>query len=121
MIFLNLNNVEEIVFKDKNLRLKLFEYKYLFDSYDLAMFSPSLKSLGMRCLNEFIKKCNNKNLQTLKEHLNDDVEIVRLNLDPVLMFESNIDDLELILSNDYNCSDICIYRKENQIRGMLWK
>lgn len=121
MIFLNLNNVEEIIFKDKKLRIKLQEYKYLFDSYDLAMFSPSLKSLGMRCLNEFIKKCNKKDLEILKEYFNDDVEIVRLNLDPVLIFESEVDNLELILSSDYNCSDICIYRKENQIRGMLWK
>jgi hypothetical protein len=46
---------------------------------------------------------------------------MKLNADPVMLFDSDINDLELLLSNDYNCSDVCIYRKGNQIKGLLWK
>ena len=121
MIFLNLNNVEEIVLKDKQLRLKLPDYKYLFDSYDLAMFSTSLKTLAMRCLNDFLKKCIKNDLLVIGEYLKDTVEIVKLNLEPVVLFDSDINYLELALSKDYNCIDVCLYRKENIVKGILWK
>ena len=121
MIFLNINNIEEIIFKNKDIRVKLPDFKYLFDAYDLGMFSPSLKSLAMRCLNDFLKKCTKKEIDVLRDFLKDDVEIMKLNADPVMLFDNDINDLELLLSNDYNCSDVCIYRKGNQIKGLLWK
>lgn len=121
MIFLNINNIEEIVFKDKQLRANLSEFKYLFDAYDLGMFSLSLKSLAMRCLNDFLKKCTQKEIEIIKNYLKDDVEVVKLNSDPVMLVESDISDLELNISNEYNCLDICIYRKDNFVKGILWK
>jgi hypothetical protein len=121
MIFLDLNNVEDIVFKNKNLRIQFPHFKYLFDSYDLGMVSISLKSLAMRCLNEFIKKCTDEDIKKLEEFLNDEVEISKLNVDPVLFFDGEKDNLEFELPEDYNCVDICIYRKKDNIKGLLWK
>ena len=97
------------------------EFKYLFDSYDLAMITISLKSLAMRCLNEFLKKCSLADLKIIGDYLKDEIEIVKLNIDPVLIFEGDIENLEFLLSKDYNCIDICLYRKENIVKGMLWK
>ena len=121
MIFLDLNNIEDIVFKNKQLRFQLPHFKYLFDSYDLGMFSITLKSLAMRCLNEFIKKCTNDDIKILEEFLKEKIEISKLNVDPVVLFESDLNNLEFNMSVDYNCIDVCLYRNKDQIKGILWK
>lgn len=121
MIYLDLNNVEDIVFKNKELRLKFPHFKYLFDSYDLGMLSISLKSLAMRCLNDFIKKCTSDDVKKLEDFLKEKIEISKLNVDPVVLFKGTLEDLEFNLPEDYNCIDVCLYRNKNEIKGVLWK
>jgi len=121
MIFLNINNIEEIVFTDKKVRELFPSYKYLFDSFDLSKVSPALKQLGVRCFNDFLKKVTKEEIKNLENYLNDSVEVELLNLDLTKNINSNIDEIEFELPNNYNNIDLTIYRKGKDIKVTLWK
>lgn len=121
MIFLNINNVEELIFIDKKTREFLPNYKYLFDSFDLSKVSPALKQLGVRCLNDFLKKIKKEDLIPVEKYLNEKIVIEEFNLDLVKNLEGNTENLEFVLPELYNNIDLAIYRKKDEIKVTLWK
>ena len=121
MIFLSINNIEDVIFNDKKIRPLLPKYKYLFDSFDLSKVSPSLRQLGIRCLNDFLKQIKEDDLKIIENYLNQKVEVNELNLDLVKNIEVDIDYAELELPNFYNCIDFAVYRKKNEVKISLWK
>lgn len=121
MIFLSINNIEDLIFNDKKIRPLLPKYKYLFDSFDLSKVSPSLRQLGVRCLNDFLKQIKQDDLKIIENYLNQKIEISDLNLDLVKNISSDIDCAELELPSFYNCIDIAIYRNKNEVKISLWK
>ena len=121
MIFLNINNVEEIIFTDKKAREYFPNYKYLFDSFDLSNVSPSLRQLGVRCLNDFLKKVTIGELKNFEKYIKDSLQIEDLNLDLVKNINGNIDDIEFNLPDNYNNIDLTIYRNGKGVKVTLWK
>jgi len=121
MIFLSINNIEELVFTDKKVREVLPSYKYLFDSYDLSKVSPALKQLGIRCFNDFLKKVNQNDLELLSKYLKNEIKVEFINTDCVKNIDCNFDEVEFYLPNNYNNIDLCVYRKGESLNITLWK
>jgi hypothetical protein len=121
MIFLSINNIEDLIFTDKKIRGLLPKYKYLFDSFDLSKVSPALRQLGIRCLTDFLKQIKEEDLKIIETYLNQKVEVNQLNLDLVKNIETDINYAELELPEFYNCIDISIYRKKDELKISLWK
>lgn len=121
MIFLNINNVEELIFTDKKVREFLPDYKYLFDSFDLSKVSPALKQLGIRCFNDFLKKIKKDELINVEKYLNQEIKIEDFNLDLIKNLQGNIENLEFIMPENYNNIDLVVYRKKDEVKITLWK
>ena len=99
MIFLSINNIEDLIFTDKKIRGLLPKYKYLFDSFDLSKVSPALRQLGIRCLTDFLKQIKEEDLKIIETYLNQKVEVNQLNLDLVKNIETDINYAELEFIN----------------------
>lgn len=121
MIFLNINNVEEIIFTDKKVRELLPDYKYLFDSFDLSKVSTGLKQLGVRCFNDFLKKVSQEQLTQVENYFKNKIKVEFLNLDLIKNINGNIDEVEFYLPEVYNNIDLAVYRKKDEIKITLWK
>ena len=121
MIFLSINNIEDVVFTDKKIRSLLPKYKYLFDSFDVSKMSPALRQLGVKCLNDFLNKLEKEDLNVISNYLNEKVELNQLNLDLTKNINCDIHETEFNLPEIYNCLDLAVYRKKNELKITLWK
>ncbi len=120
-MYLNFQNVEEIVFKDKNVQNILPEFKHLFDSWTLSIRITALRNLGKRSLLDFLNSLSAKHLQVLSNYFKQDVKVERLDYNIVRNINTTLDGAVEELSKYEGFLDLAISRKDNQLYICMWK
>jgi len=121
MIILDFQSVQDIVFANSKLRLKLDRHKPLFDSWLLSVQVPAMRQLGKRSVIQFLDQINEEEINCIREFFKDDVVIKKLDANIISKIKSNLDELELDLNNCNNFVGFAISRKKEKVSVCLWK
>lgn len=117
---LNLKNIEDLIFFDKDLRDLLHEFRLQFDQWNLAMRIPGLKAHGQRSVLEVLNNLKPEHLKVIEQHVGEPVFTTRTNH---------------LLTAEYNCTtdsheDLCkftdyrefsVHRHKDQLSFTFWR
>jgi hypothetical protein len=78
MLLLNLDNVEELIFQNREARKLLPEFRQLFDQWKLARMIPSMKNLGRRSVLDFLNSVESSHEKILGSLFGDEVQVDRM-------------------------------------------
>ena len=121
MMHINLQNVEQLIFTDKSLRLLLSDFQQFFDSWKVAQMVPSLRNLGKRSVLDFMNALQPQHVEILESYFGDIVVIDNLDYHIVKDIISDLDDAEMTLSDFDGFVDVAAYRDENSIYICIWR
>ena len=118
-MYININNVEDLIFYDRKLRRLLPHYKSYFDQWTLAYVTPGLKGLGRRTVLEFLNILSQEDIKALEGHFKDRVEVVKLDTKLVENHKFPIEDAEDGLDGLYG--NLSLYRDEKHLYVCSWR
>ena len=118
---INLQNVEQLIFSDNNLRRLLPEFQALFDSWKVAQMAPALRNLGKRSILDFLQGLQDSHIEILEGYFKEVVTVEKLDYHIVRNISSDIDDAELVLDEFSGFVDVAAYRDENQLYISMWR
>lgn len=101
MLDINLNNVEELVFRDKFLQKEFPEFRSFFDQWRLAQILPAMRQMGKKAILDFMNSVRDEHLEILKNYFKQPVTVDRLDYAIVKNVDFGIFDAEREL-NEFN-------------------
>ena len=122
MLVVNLQNVEELIFQDNNVRQLLPELRHLFDQWMLSKRIPSLRSLRLQSFMDLLNGLSADHIAKLEEYFEDGLVIDKLdyhivkNLTLPLEFDP---DKELVDCKGYN--SFAVTRDAEQVYISFWR
>jgi hypothetical protein len=75
MLIINLQNVRDLIVKDKKATSLLPEFKIFFDTWKFSLLSSTFKSLGEKALMDFLLALKPKHIEILEKYFNDSISI----------------------------------------------
>lgn len=78
MVLLNLENVEELIFLDSTVRTLLPDLRHIFDQWLLSKRVPTLRSLRLRSLMDFLNSLTPTHVRKLEEYFHDSLALDKL-------------------------------------------
>lgn len=120
-INLNLRNVEELVFQNKEIIGKLPEYRHLFDQWRLGKLSPALRQFTKKSLMDFINTIKDEHIQILEGHFGVKVTLDKLDYHTVKLIQCKIDEAEEVLNNTDGYSNFTTSREGDDIYLCFWR
>ena len=117
---INLQNVEQLIFMDRNAQSLLPKFNHLFDQYRLSHFAPGLKSLGQRSVLELLNSLDGSHVAALSEYFGEEVEIQKLSHKIVEHYDFNTEySGELCRFSGYK--EFCLTRHKDEIKASFWR
>ena len=119
-ITLSFDNIEEIIFQNKQLYKELDHYKEIFIDYKLGIVNPNFKPLMKSAISRLCMVLNEKDLQIIEKVIG---KKVKFSMEFKKMFthlSSCIQNLENDLPEAYNFIDMSIYRHNKKIEVTIW-
>lgn len=117
---INIKNVEELIFNDKNVWKRMPELVHLRDQWRMSRMAPMLRALGKRSLLDFLKSAKGHHEEALSEHFGVPVTIdkieshIVLNKSFVLGDNPCLEDLEVY-------TGFSSYRDEEELHITFWR
>lgn len=125
MIKVNIQNVEEIIFKNDKIWRDLPDLRYLREQWRLSKVSPVLRALGKKSLLDFLNKVKKDHESIISKHFGTSVVIDKIDYLLVKNMEFDIEDAELELNlleaKQPLYSYFGTYRKNNKIYITFWR
>ena len=119
-ITLSFDNIEEIIFQNKQLYKELDYYKEIFIDYKLGIVNPKFKPLMKSAISRLCMVLNEKDLQIIEKVIG---KKVKFSMEFKKMFthlSSCVQNLENDLPQAYNFIDMSIYRHNEKIEVTIW-
>jgi hypothetical protein len=123
MIVINLQNVEELIFFNKETYELFPDSKVYFDQWMLAQRIPSLRSLGKRSVIDFLNSVTDEGIERLESYFEDSVTLELIDYHIVKTHSFNVEDMEKELNstptagyNNFNVS-----RNKNIVNITFWR
>jgi hypothetical protein len=114
-------DVEEKIFSNSKIRKDLPRHHSFFDSYAFARMHPSIKKIAIRSIFSFMDLVNEDEIKIISDILGYKIKISKLNVDTIKNINCNINKIVYNLDDAYNYSEICIYRKNNEVKILCWR
>lgn len=121
MLTLNFQNVEELIFYDKNAQKLMPEFKNLFDSWAITKQSPSLRTLGIKIISDFLDSLKQIHIVALSEYFGNDVKIDKMDYSIVKNYDWELEQAEIELNKITTFSNLLIYREDKHIFVSFWR
>jgi hypothetical protein len=118
---LNLQNVEEVIFFDKNLQSLLPEFRHLFDQWSLSKRVPGLQTLGKRTIIEFLNSLKIEHVRRLEEYVGTTILIDKIDGRLVQHHEGGLDLIETDLCKFVGFQDFCVHRDADKAYITYWR
>lgn len=117
---INLKNIEQNIFMNKEIRALLPEFKYIFDQWEMSYRIPGLQILGKKSLADLLNALQPIHLDKIRNFLNEEIELNKLNHKVVDHYYFNTTDEEQLCKfSEYK--DFCLYRKGDDIQVTFWR
>ena len=120
MIRLNLSNVEELIFYDKNMKTLLPEFMVLFNNWAFSKQNIGFKQLTKRTISDFLLGLKKEHIEILSKYFKDVIFVDKLDYHIIKNAEADIDEAELVL-DDVDGYNVCIYRNNDQLKITFWR
>lgn len=120
MLTINLGNVEELIFHDKELQRLLPDLVHEFRQWHLAKQNPGLRMVGRRAVIDALNKLD-EHLAVLERHFDQTIVIDRLDYRVVKDVTIPINGTEDDLCGYEGFQDICISRNGEQVYICFWR
>ena len=121
-ILINFRNVDKYVVQDNQLQKKLPEFQEIFEQWKVGIRSPVFVTLAQKARLDFLSGLTTEHLNIIEQHLNDKVQIVRLNYHLTSDFSCSLDDLECFLMDHDEFDDsFCIARDATSCSISFWR
>jgi hypothetical protein len=78
MLNLNLQNVEDLIFRNQKTHPILEQFQHLFYQWKLSQMSPALKSLGKKCAMELLNGLSERHIKALETYFGSDITLDRV-------------------------------------------
>jgi hypothetical protein len=118
MLHINLQNIEELVFLDRDLQREIPECRPFFDQWKLAQMTPSLKSMGKRAKLDLLNRLDEFE-DILSAYFKTPVTIDKLDYHIVKNLEFDVNNVEIKDMEGY--LDFSISRKDDQLYISFWR
>lgn len=125
MIEINIQNVEEIIFKNDEIWRELPDLRHLREQWRMSKISPILRAMGKKSILDFLNKAKHEHEVIISKHLGTSVTIDRLDYHLVKSVEFPIEDAELELNYLEAQQPLYpyfgTYRKNDKIYITFWR
>lgn len=118
---INIQNVEELIFQNKEIWRKMPELVYLRDQWRMSRTTPVLRAMGRKSILDFLRKAKGVHEQVISDHFGTAVTIDKIERHLVLNTEFSVDDdnVDFELEDDYTA--FSTYRKEGKVYVTFWR
>lgn len=122
MIKINLKNVEELLFKNNDVKATLPDLRYLFDQWLLSYRFPALEAMRKQAIIDLLNSLEGSHLEKLAKLFNDMVFVEKLNNHFVKNLDFPIDKITIEdLTNHNSFVNMAISRNANQCYITMWR
>ncbi len=115
MLTISLGNIESIIFENEKIVNLLTRHKHLFDSWKLSKTMPFLRALGTRSILQFIDEINDEEKRIISEILQTEIYFLEIDLNKIIHYRSDLENIEFELPLHKNINDIAITRNKDTI------
>lgn len=118
---LNIQNVEELIFHNKDIWKKMPELVYLRDQWRMSQMTPILRAMGRKSVLDFLKKAKGVHEDIISEHFGTLVTIEKIerNLVTNLEFSVNDENVDFELEDEYTA--FSSYRNGEKVYVTFWR
>ena len=121
MLALNLNNIEEIIFRNKAIQGRMPEFKSYFAQWNMSRQHAYLKAIGKQAAIDLLNALNDHHITVLEKHFGMTVTIDKLNNRAINNCKFKIDEAEQELNKLNEMAQVSAYRKGDQLYISLWR
>lgn len=121
MLNINFQNVEELIFQNKEVWQKMPDLIYLRDQWRISRMTPMLRALGKKSVLDFLSKISEKHEKIISEHFDSPVTIDKLDRHVIKNIQYSINDAEDCLFWEETYPYFSTYRKGNKIYISFWR
>jgi len=121
MISINPDNIEELIFYDKNVQKLLPRYKNFFDQWQMAQRIPGLQSLGKRTILELLNKLSNEDVEILETLFKDRIKVEKLDYNIVKNYKFSLDEIQNRICEIDQNGYMAISRGKDHVYICLWR
>ena len=119
---INLQNIEDLIFFDRNLQELFPEFRPLFDQWKLGLRLPSLQLMGRQAIISLLNALTTEHIQKLEEYFGQAIVLNKLDNRLVHNYTSNLEEgLERQLCQFANFKEFSVYRNKEQIYISFWR
>jgi len=114
-------DVEEKIFSNHKIKEALPKHKSFFDTYYFARMHNSLRNVAIRSVFNLMEYLNEEDLKIISYILGYKVSINKMSIDTLKNINCKIYEIANNLDQGYNYSEICIYRKNDEVKILCWR
>lgn len=118
---INLSNVEEVIFRDREVQKLLPEFAPNFDQWRLAQRVPGLKQMGKRAVIDILKAMSGEHIEKLENYFQDSIILDSIDERIVVNKSAPLELLEKELCEISGFQDFCLYRDQDQVHISFWR
>jgi hypothetical protein len=118
---INLNNIEEVIFHDREAQKLFPEFAPNFDQWRLAQRIPGLKQMGKRAVLDVLNGLKGEQIEKLEKYLDDSIILDSIDERIVINKSATLDELEGELCEIAGFQDFCLYRDRDQVHISFWR
>lgn len=117
---INLKNIEELIFFNKEIQQLFPEFRHLFDQWQLGQRIPGMKTLGQRSILELLDSLDYDKISKLEKYFEDLVIVEKMDHKLVSNYEWNLDE-DNELCEFLGFREFCLSRNANKIKISFWR
>lgn len=117
---INLKNIEEIIFFDKNVQLLMPEFRHLFDQWRLSHRVSGLGQMAKHSIFELMNSLETVHIEKLEEHFGEKIFINKLNKNLVEHYDCNTEDCNRLCEFS-EFIGLALYRNGNDLKFTFWR
>lgn len=121
MLKINLNNVEKLLFYNKQAQTLLPEHVFLFDQWKLSRMLPGMRQMSKRSMLQLLDSITTDQIERLSEHFGMPVTIDTIDHQLVKNLNIYIDEAEKVLNESEVFEELSISRNGNNIYISSWR
>lgn len=118
---INLKNVEEIIFYDKEIWKKMPEMVHLRDQWRISKMAPTLRAMGQRAILDFLRNVKPHHQDLLSEYFKQNVTIDKIENHLIVNKEFLASDDHVDFNIYENFSGFSTYREKDKVKITFWR
>ncbi len=122
MLNINLQNIEELLFKNSKIKNLLPEFQHFFDNWAISYRMPALKTIRKQSLINLLNSLNEEHVEKISKFLGDIVIVEQLDYHIIKNFKFSVNDfIERELTNYNSYTNIAVSRTADNLYISLWR